>query len=276
MKNLTLTLFFFTIWAAQSMSQDLLENALAEIEINGLDQVSMDNRDQIFISSREGDLYLYDSKGNRLNYFSPPRQGRISQLEAAWTVNIFTFSEDLQEYRVLDRFLNPIAEHNFFDASINLAKAATFGNNNIVWVWDESDLSLKRIDYLRNLVLDAQPLPLLTDSKNLNILEMREFKNRLFVLAPEEGVFVFDNQGNLIRQINLKQVPNLSLYKDYLLWIENKHLNTYCLSTKAIFKLFEVKDSKAAKVIVGNTKLLLVEGDKVKIFNMPTLLKNLK
>lgn len=276
MKKLALTLIFFTLWAVESMSQDLLENALAEIEINGLDQVSMDNRDQIFISSRQGDLYLYDSKGNRLNYFSPPRQGRINQLEAAWTVNIFTFSEDLQEYRVLDRFLNPIAEHNFFDASINLAKAATFGNNNIVWVWDESDLSLKRMDYLRNLVLDAQPLPLLTDSKNLNILEMREFKNRLFVLAPEEGVFVFDNQGNLIRQINLKQVPNLCLYKDYLLWIENNYLNTYCLSTKAIFKLFEVKDSKASKVVVGNTKLLLVEGDKVKIYNMPTLLKNLK
>lgn len=275
MKKLALTLIFFTLWAVQSMSQDLLENALAEIEINGLDQVSMDNRDQIFISSRQGDLYLYDSKGNRLNYFSPPRQGRINQLEAAWTVNIFTFSEDLQEYRVLDRFLNPIAEHNFFDASINLAKAATFGNNNIVWVWDESDLSLKRMDYLRNLVLDAQPLPLLTDSNNLNILEMREFKNRLFVLAPEEGVFVFDNQGNLIRQINLKQVPNLCLYKDYLLWIENNYLNTYCLSTKAIFKLFEVKDSKASKVVVGNTKLLLVEGDKVKIYNMPTLLKNL-
>ncbi|WP_026945352.1 hypothetical protein [Algoriphagus marincola] len=276
MKKLALTLIFFTLWAVESMSQDLLENALAEIEINGLDQVSMDNQDQIFISSRQGDLYLYDSKGNRLNYFSPPRQGRINQLEAAWTVNIFTFSEDLQEYRVLDRFLNPIAEHNFFDASINLAKAATFGNNNIVWVWDESDLSLKRMDYLRNLVLDAQPLPLLTDSKNLNILEMREFKNRLFVLAPEEGVFVFDNQGNLIRQINLKQIPNLCLYKDYLLWIENNYLNTYCLSTKAIFKLFEVKDSKASKVVVGNTKLLLVEGDKVKIYNMPTLLKNLK
>lgn len=276
MKKLALTLIFFILWVVESMSQKLLENALAEIEINGLDQVSMDNRDQIFISSRQGDLYLYDSKGNRLNYFSPPRQGRINQLEAAWTVNIFTFSEDLQEYRVLDRFLNPIAEHNFFDASINLAKAATFGNNNIVWVWDESDLSLKRMDYLRNLVLDAQPLPLLTDSKNLNILEMREFKNRLFVLVPEEGVFVFDNQGNLIRQINLKQVPNLCLYKDYLLWIENNHLNTYCLSTKAIFKLFEVKDSKASKVVVGNTKLLLVEGDKVKIYNMPTLLKNLK
>lgn len=276
MKKLALTLIFFTLWAVQSMSQDLLENALAEIEINGLDQVSMDNRDQIFISSRQGDLFLYDSKGNRLNYFSPPRQGRINQLEAAWTVNIFTFSEDLQEYRVLDRFLNPIAEHNFFDASINLAKAATFGNNNIVWVWDESDLSLKRMDYLRNLVLDAQPLPLLTDSKNLNILEMREFKNRLFVLAPEEGVFVFDNQGNLIRQINLKQVPNLCLYKDYLLWVENNHLNTYCLSTKAIFKLFEVNDSKAPKVVAGNTKLLLVEEDKVKIYNMPTLLKNLK
>lgn len=276
MKKLALTLIFFTLWAVESMSQELLENALAEIEINGLDQVSMDNQDQIFISSRQGDLYLYDSKGNRLNYFSPPRQGRINQLEAAWTVNFFTFSEDLQEYRVLDRFLNPIAEHNFFDASINLAKAATFGNNNIVWVWDESDLSLKRMDYLRNLVLDAQPLPLLTDSKNLNILEMREFKNRLFVLAPEEGVFVFDNQGNLIRQINLKQVPNLCLYKDYLLWIENNYLNTYCLSTKAIFKLFEVKDSKASKVVVGNTKLLLVEGDKVKIYNMPTLLKNLK
>jgi hypothetical protein len=70
----------------------------------------------------------------QLNSFSPSSQGKFQQLEAAWTGNIFTYPSDLQEYRILERFLNPLAKIRILLTEVNLAKASTLGNNNIIWV----------------------------------------------------------------------------------------------------------------------------------------------
>lgn len=193
--------------SSAAFSQERLEfkTPLAEISIKELDQVSLDTRDQIFASTASGDVFLFDKSGKQLNLFSPPRQARIQQLEASWTVNIFTFSADLQEYRVMDRFLNPIAENSLLLDNIILPKAATLGNNNVIWVWDESDLSLKSVDYIRKLILQSQPLNLILDSEDLRVTEIREFKNRLFMNVPGSGIFIFDNQGNFFYRKQLSK-----------------------------------------------------------------------
>src|SRR5690606_15247071 len=126
-------------------------------------------------SNTSGDIYLFDRRGKHVNNFSPTRQGRLQQLEASWTVNIFSFSSDLQEYRILDRFLNPIAENSFQLSEITLPRASSLGNNNVIWVWDESDLSIKSLDYLRNTILQDQPLNLILGAEDLRISEVREF-----------------------------------------------------------------------------------------------------
>jgi hypothetical protein len=189
--------------------QNQFGNPVAEIQLEYLDLASFDTKDQLFISSTSGDIYQFDRSGKGINLYSPERQGRLNQLEAAWTVNIFSFSSDLQEYRILDRFLNPLAENGFLLADINLAKAASLGNNNIVWVWDESDLSLKSLDYIRNTIVQSQPLNLILNSDDLEVLEIREFKNRLFMNIPNAGIFIFDNQGNLIQKIAIKSILKL-------------------------------------------------------------------
>ncbi|TFV94420.1 hypothetical protein E4S40_10370 [Algoriphagus kandeliae] len=269
-------LFIWINWEVYSQIKNDLGEPLSEISVKELDQVSLDTRDQIYVSNLQGDIFLFDATGKQLNYFSPARQAKLSQLEAAWSVTIFSFSEDLQEYRILDRFLNPIAERNFLDASVNLPKAATLGNNNIVWVWDESDLSLKRMDYLRNLILDIQPLNLITSVKSLQISALKEYKNRLFALIPNEGVLVFDNQGNLLLDLKLPKVEKLSLYKDYLLWLENGNLMGYNLSQQTIENIQAFTASVDSYVFVGQTKLLLVQGEKIEIYPIPDSLKELQ
>ncbi|SFU17735.1 hypothetical protein SAMN04489724_4694 [Algoriphagus locisalis] len=276
MKRILLLVLSLVPLFASAQSLEKLGVPIAEISIQNLDLISFDTKDQVFVSTISGDIYLFSADGKQLNLFSPARQGRLSQLEAAWTVNIFSFSADLQEYRILDRFLNPLAEKGFSLAEINLAKAATLGNNNIVWVWDESDLTLKSLDYLRNLIIQSQPLNLILGSEDLNVSEIREFKNRLFMNVPETGVFIFDNQGNLMRKVDLKGIKKLCYYNDHLLWIDGQNLMAMSLSSNEIQTIAQLADSATSYLQIGQERLALVSKDKVSLYAPPKWIKELR
>jgi hypothetical protein len=256
--------------------QNRFGNPIAEIDLEYLDLVSFDTKDNLFLSSTAGDIYQFDRSGKQTNLFSPPRQGRLTQLEASWTVNIFSFSADLQEYRILDRFLNPLYENGFLLADVILAKAATLGNNNVVWVWDESDLSLKSIDYLRNLVIQSQPLNLIVNSKDLEVIDIREFKNRLFMNILNEGIFIFDNQGNLIRKIKLMLTEKMCFYNEHLFWVENNFLMSVSIKTQEIFKVAQIESSASISIQIGQDRLAIIQKDKVLLYKLPTWIKMLR
>lgn len=270
--------FFFFFRLAGIFSQDILDfgASSAQISLENLDLVSLDTRDQIFASTSTGDVYLFDKSGKQLNLYSPVRQARIHQLEASWTVNIFTFSADLQEYRVMDRFLNPIADNSFVLNDITLPKAATLGNNNIIWVWDESDLSLKSLDYLRNIILQSQPLNLILDSEDLRVTEIREFKNRLFMNVPESGIYIFDNQGNFLQKVNLQLNQRLCFYKEHLFWVESEKLKMYSISSNAIFDLGKLPAGDIESVQIGQEIITFKANDHIKVYPLPEGLRLLK
>lgn len=271
-------ILLFSLICFNGFSQEVqkLGEPIAEISVKNIDLVSLDTKDQVFASNIAGDIYLFSAEGKQLNLFSPARQGRLNQLEAAWTVNVFSFSSDLQEYRVLDRFLNPLTESGFLLADVNLAKAATFGNNNVIWVWDESDLSLKSLDYLRNLVIQSQPLNLILNSENLEVAEIREFKNRVFMNVPESGIFVFDNQGNLLEKLDVKTTQRLCFYKENLLWFEQSELMSISLSTGESQKIASIQVSDLHYLQVGQERLAIVSKDKLTLYQMPDWLKNIR
>ncbi|MDN3202871.1 hypothetical protein [Algoriphagus sediminis] len=277
MKTRVLYLIILLFSYRMGHAQQVLPDPITEIPIPYVDLISFDTRDQLFASTTSGDIYMFDSKGIEVNLYSPERQGRLSQLEASWTANIFSFSADLQEYRLFDRFLNPLSDKGFLLNDVSLAKAATLGNNNILWVWDESDMSLKILDYRRNLVLQNQPLNLILDNADeLQVAEIREFKNRLFMNIPKDGIYLFDNQGNLIQKIKLKIDQRLCLYKEYLFWVQEDDLMVYSFSTQAIFKMAKLPNSNIKYLQMSQNRLALVEEDKIILYPLPFWIGNLK
>ena len=276
MRSLGILLVFIFSYSGNAQNQDILGAPIAEIKVNDLDLISFDTKDQLFASNTSGDIYLFSKQGKQVNLFSPARQGRLDQLEAARTVNVFSFSSDLQEYRVLDRFLNPLAENGFSFSEVTLAKAATLGNNNVVWVWDESDMTLKSLDYLRNILIQSQPLNLITGSETLDVTEIREFKNRLFMNVPASGVFIFDNQGNLMRKIEVKGIKKLCYYKEHLLWLDGTCLKAISLSSNDILVIFELDTEMTDYLQIGQERLALVSGGQVTLYPIPKTLRSLE
>ncbi|MEB2779772.1 hypothetical protein U3A58_05150 [Algoriphagus sp. C2-6-M1] len=276
MRSLGLLIIVLLPLSAAAQSLEKLGVPLAEITIENLDLISFDTKDQLFASNTSGDIYLFSADGKQLNLFSPARQGRLTQLEAAWTVNVFSFSADLQQYRILDRFLKTLAEDSFIFSDVNLAKAATLGNNNVLWVWDESDLSLKSIDYQRNLVIQSQPLNLILNTDKLEVAEIREFKNRLFMNVPETGVFIFDNQGNLMRKVAQAGITRMCYYKEHLLWLEEGYLKALSLSTNQVSSLVPLADAEATYLQIGRERFAIVSKDKVSLYATPSWLTSWK
>ncbi|SHO62943.1 hypothetical protein [Algoriphagus zhangzhouensis] len=270
-----LWVIFFLISGLLKAQEALTEDPIATIPFQQLDLISFDTKDQIFASNTKGDIYLYDSKGSQKNYFSPPRQGKLNQLEANWTVNIFSFSYDLQSYQILDRFLNPISDGSLMIPDINLAKAATLGNNNVVWIWDESDFSLKRMDFLRKIILDSQPLNLILDIGILDVKEIREFKNMLFMNVPQTGVFIFDNQGNLIKKLEQQGIERLCFWKEYLLWIENETIWSVSIENGEKSPLMESPIPEATGIQIGQENIAIYGQDKIYLYQLPEKIKTL-
>lgn len=267
--------FFLFLGFLECFAQTKLESSsIATLTISDFDLLSFDNRDQLYLSTAQGDLYLFDENGIRINYFSTPQQGRLQQLEAAWTVTVFTFSEDRQEFRILDRFLNPISEGRFSFPEINLAKAATLGNGNVIWIWDESDFSLKRMDYQRKVLLDQQPLNLVLDTENLAVLEIKEIKNRLFVLTENSGVFVFDNQANLLEKIPLPMFNRICFYQDMLLWVEDQSIQYYHIPSRETGALMILEAEGVRQVQFGQKRMALIYDNRIELFEIPDSFEN--
>ncbi len=249
------------------------ETPLAKVELPGLDLVSIDSRDQIFASTFTGDIYLLNKSGEQINFFSPPRQARLHQLEASWTVNIFSFSADLQEYRILDRFLNPLAQNNFLQNDINLPKAATLGNNNIIWVYDESDFSLKSLNYLQNQLIQSQPLNLILATDQLNIQDIKEYKNRVFLAVAGTGVFILDNQANLLQKIEIPSMQRISVFREMIFWIENQKLLSYDINSAQEYNWGEIPLKDVKFIHFGQEILIFQSPSELQIFQIPQGLK---
>lgn len=273
MKKLSLLLVFLShVLYGQDISW---KTPLGQINLQSLDQVSIDTRDQIFASTITGDIYLLNKSGEEINFFSPPRQAKLQQLEASWTVNIFSFSADLQEYRILDRFLNPLAEKTFLQNDIYLPKAATLGNNNIIWVYDESDFSIKGLNYLQNQLIQSQPLNLILATEQLNILDIKEYKNRVFIAVAGTGLFMLDNQANLLQKISIPDIQRISLFREMIFWIEDQKLLSYNMNTTEEYNWGEIPVKNTQFIHFGQEILVFQTPGKLQIFAIPQELKNL-
>lgn len=252
-----LILLFSLLVCGKAFPQEASWGEFVAVEFPRLDKISLDNQDFVFVADLEGNLYQYNLSGQLINNFSPPRQGRLTQLEAFWTVNIFTFSTDLQEYRILDRFINPISENRIPAENIALAKAATLGNNNIIWILDETDLSIKQFDFRTRRILQQQPLNLVLENTSLDVLDIREHQNLLFLNIAGQGIYIFDNQGNFIKKLQVFPKGRLSFWKGYIFLVEKESIRLVDFQSGAE-EQFKLSLSADATGILVNRKAVIL------------------
>jgi len=200
----------FSAFVYYSQAQDTLMT-------RNLSAAFLDAKGMLYTGEEDGTVRRYVQNGDELLY-GPPRPARVSLIDASNPLRIFLFYEDLQEYVLLDRFLTETARYELAGFTTYAGLCAP-SQNNLIWLVDLQTFNLRKIDPSGVINEITIPLQQVLDPENSDITFLREYQNLLFLSDRLRGVYVFDNLGNLLTQVNRKGILHISFSGDEALML---------------------------------------------------------
>lgn len=231
-------------------------------------QASIDRQGNVYIASSNGDIDRYNSDGTLAYHFSPNVKGNVSLIESWQGLRAFVFYRDFQQYLFLDRFLNASEPYYFRKNTAEYYELATLAGDNNLWLLDQQQLSLKKLDIELNEFLSETPLNLTLDPKNFELTHIREYQNLLFISDKNSGVLVFDNLGNYLETLPFKNLDYFSFTDDELVGITHESkvrwINLYTKKEREI----SLPDPSYEFILMENRRLYCIGQRRMDIFEL--------
>lgn len=206
--------------------------AQVEVALKGAQAISQDRKGNIYISGPQGSLDVYDTTGTRLLNYASSNSRITTHVEAWLTLKVFLFYEAFQEYVTLDRFLNPNEPFGLNEDLLGYASAATLSSDEGLWLFDNTDFSLKKYDPNLDRLQVNTPLDLILDPDDYSIVYMREYQNLLLVSDVNTGILLFDNLGNLKRTLEYPGVSYIGVLDNTICFAQENTFVVYDLYTQ--------------------------------------------
>jgi len=203
-------------------------------------------------------LELYNSNGGSWLRNSVKTFGRITHIDAFYSLKPMVFSPEQGQLAVLDNTLS------LQGSVLNLPRdgfpqvvLVCMSVQNSFWFFDQRDLALIRVDaQLRELANTGRLDQLLGIS--VSPTSMQEFDNRLYVNDPNEGILVFDLFGTYAKTIPLKGVESFEVRNGVLYYFAKGQLFVYDMLS------FTITEHPLAADLVG--KVLEVRVDRGRLY----------
>jgi hypothetical protein len=258
-------IILWVVMSYQLVAQDT--TFLKKISIEKPIALSIDKQQNIFLADEKGNIFKYDSSGKQVLRYAPEKIGLVNSLEAWQRQQIFVFYQEFQEYLFLDRFLNPTSRQKFPFESVGFAQTATISANHQIWLFDAQDFSIKKFDPQLQQVLIHTSLDLILDAATYDMVWMREYQNRLFLVDAKNGILLFDNLGNYQQTLAYTGVQYLSFKEDKIFFVKDNQLfevDIYTLEEKknalpSISNLLYVVPLENKTILISDQQLIFVQ-----------------
>ncbi|GAA4006071.1 hypothetical protein GCM10022408_17310 [Hymenobacter fastidiosus] len=200
---------------------------------------SLDRRGNLYVADEQDNIHQYGADGQALNVYSPPQPGHTAQIEAWNTAKILVFYDDRQQIVLLDRFLAPLTEVRLPDFIDGQIRAATLAPDDRLWLFNESDLTLRQFDPTPQRLTLSTPLDLIIGRSRPDFRFLRQYQNNLYLVDRTSGIFVFDNLGNYRKKLPFTGLTTIGFRGDELYYLTDStvhffHLYTFTERTLAL------------------------------------------
>jgi hypothetical protein len=191
---------------------------------------SVDRTGNVFISNTRGEVRKYSSFGKLLATFTPQQPAAVSSLEAWQMLRVFVFYGQSQQYIFLDRFLNASQPQLLSNLTSGFAPHATTGEDNSLWLINETSLTLEKYDLRTSRQLINTDLSLFLDN-DFQFFGLKIYQNKVYISMGKQGVLVFDAFGSFIQKLPLDNITRFNFYDDELYYLNENYIHFYNLYT---------------------------------------------
>jgi hypothetical protein len=172
---------------------------------------TVDNLENIYLVNSTDQLKKINANGDSAGVFNNVRKyGKLFSIDATNPLKLLLYYKNFSTIVVLDRFLNVRNTINLVKKNIFKVKAIATSYDNNIWLFDEGDSKLKKVDENGDVLMETVDFRNIFDTvpSPIHIADQDGF---LYLYDPERGFYVFDYYGALKNNLPFLQWKNTNV-----------------------------------------------------------------
>ncbi|HSU28338.1 MAG TPA: hypothetical protein VLJ68_08150 [Chitinophagaceae bacterium] len=192
---------------------------------------TVDNLDNIYILTSRNQVKKLNPGGDSMAVFNDVRKfGQASLIDVSNPLKVLLYYKDFTTLVILDRVLNIRNSIDLRKQGILQARAIGPSYDNQVWVYDEWEGKLKKINEDGKLALETPDFRLLF-TPSLTPLKLFDENKYVYLYDSLLGVYVFDYFGALKNTIKISHWQNFRVSGKYIFGSSGGRLYRYEISS---------------------------------------------
>ena len=192
---------------------------------------TVDNLDNLYVLNSRNQLRKYNANGDSVGVFNDVRRfGKATLVDVSNPLKVLLYYRDFATVVMLDRFLNLVNTIDLRKQNILQARAIGQSYDNRVWVFDELENKLKKVDEEGKLLQETADFRLLFDDAPVP-QKLYDENKYLYVYDSLKGVYVFDYFGTIRNIIRIQGWQNLKVTGKYIFGSRADTLYRYDIGT---------------------------------------------
>ena len=190
-------------------------------------QVAVDNLENLYLVSSGGQVKKLNSRGDSVAVFNGIRKyGQLQTIDVTNPLKPLLFYKDFSTVVILDRLLTNRSSLDLRRYNILQPAAIGLSYDNNIWVFDQFDNKLKKLDEAGNLLLQTADFRQLFQQ---TISPQRIINDNGFVYLADsaQGIYVFDNYGGFKRKVDLKGWRSIDVSNGNIIRLQDNAMIVY-------------------------------------------------
>ncbi len=221
--------------------------------------LTTDKLQHSYLVTQEDELLKIDKEGKTLYTYSNFEWGNISHVDATNPFNILLYYGDFQTVVILDRTLNPTHIFDLFQTNAPIIQAIGMSDDQNVWIYDEANFRLKKINTEGEIIFDSNDLSL-NFSADISPTFLLESDGLVFLVEENKTVHIFDNFAKF------RQVAPYKITDGRLQTVDGLYVY---LGQEGIYTINPLLGESQAKILVlpkNTTEILSAEIQQTHLF----------
>jgi len=229
---------------------------------------TVDNLDNIYLLSSTNQVKKLNANGDSVAIFNDVKKfGQASLIDVSNPLKVLLYYRDFATVVVLDRLLNVRNIIDLRKQDILQARAIGQSYDNKIWLYDEVENKLKKIDEEGKLLLETPDFRQLFDQAPIpqKIFDQDQY---VYLYDSSQAVFVFDYYGALKNKILITGWQNFKVAGKYIFGSGNSKLFRYNIQTAGIDE-WKMPDQlyKTQSFNFSSSRLYALKKDSIEIYS---------
>jgi hypothetical protein len=230
---------------------------------------NVDNLDNIYLLSAANQLKKLNLNGDSIGVYNDVRSyGQLYTIDVSNPLKTLVYYKDFSSIVELDRQLAVLTTTDLRSQTIFSVRAIAGSYDNNIWLFDEGDRKLKKVDDAGNTLLETVDFSSLFDSipSPVRITDKDGF---VYLYDPAKGFYIFDYYGSLKNRLPFLHWNSVEVIGKTMFGFDSTTLYAY-ESNSLNLRQYTLPDvfKDAVQIKISNNKVYLLKKDGLMVYTI--------